>query len=145
MIDGATRASIERADLICFPIGSFYTSVIAALLPHGVADAVADSSAPKVYVPNPPGTDPEEGGLSLTEKVVRLRETLEAGGGGGTSGKTVLDRVLLDDRLGRCPPVSELRALEAIGVEPVRAPLSAPDSGGRYDGVRLVEALLSLA
>jgi len=39
----------------------------------------------------------------------------------------------------------EVRALEAIGVEPVRAPLSAPDSGGRYDGVRLVEALLSLA
>jgi 2-phospho-L-lactate transferase/gluconeogenesis factor (CofD/UPF0052 family) len=81
-VRGSTRSPedlIAQADLICFPVGSFYTSLIATLLPEGVADAVARSGAPKVYVPNPDGTDSEEFGLDLAAKVRRLLACLEDG------------------------------------------------------------------
>lgn len=68
---------IAEADLICFPMGSFFTSVLAALLPDGIAAAVAAAPAPKVYVPNPAG-DVEERGLTLGDKAGALERVLGA-------------------------------------------------------------------
>ena len=62
---------IGEADLICFPVGSFFTSVVASLLPDGIGEAVAASRAPKVYLPNA-GGDPEERGWSLEDRVRAL-------------------------------------------------------------------------
>jgi CofD-related protein of GAK system len=59
---------IRGADLVCFPMGSFFTSVVASLLPEGIGEAVAASPAPRVYLPNP-GGDAEERGWSLEERV----------------------------------------------------------------------------
>lgn len=87
---------IAGADLICFPMGSFFTSVVASLLPDGIAAVVAASSAPKVYLPNA-GGDPEERGLGPEERVrvlarhlhplppseIRVLEIPAAGGGDG--------------------------------------------------------------
>ncbi len=64
----AALESMRRADLICLPVGSFFTSVVAALLPDGVGAAVAASTAPKAYVPNA-GRDPEERGWALEDRV----------------------------------------------------------------------------
>ncbi|HSW27907.1 MAG TPA: 2-phospho-L-lactate transferase CofD family protein [Longimicrobiales bacterium] len=64
-------ALIQEADLVCFPMGSFFTSVVASLLPDGIGEAVAGSAAPRVYLPNP-GGDPEERGWSLEERVRAL-------------------------------------------------------------------------
>ena len=44
--------------MICYPIGSFYSSVIANLLPDGVARAVAENDCPKIFIPNT-GVDKE--------------------------------------------------------------------------------------
>ncbi len=41
---------IETADMICYPPGSFHSSLIANLLPKGVGKSIARSSNPKVYV-----------------------------------------------------------------------------------------------
>lgn len=68
---GAALRLVREADLICFPMGSFFTSVVASLLPDGIGEAVAASTAPKVYLPNP-GIDPEERGWSLEERVRTL-------------------------------------------------------------------------
>lgn len=66
---------IDNADLVCFPMGSFFTSVVASLLPSGIGAAVAASTAPKVYLPNP-GTDPEERGLRRDDRVRSLARLL---------------------------------------------------------------------
>src|SRR5262249_37645107 len=70
-IDNGTRRFIAQAELICFPVGSFYTSLVACLLPRGIGDAVAEAGCPKVYVPNC-GVDPEQIGLSPAQAVERL-------------------------------------------------------------------------
>ena len=59
---------VRSSDLVCIPVGSFFTSVVAALLPDGMGAAVASAPAPKVYVPNA-GEDPEERGWSLHARV----------------------------------------------------------------------------
>lgn len=66
---------IAGADLICFPMGSFFTSVVASLLPEGITAAVAASPAPKVYLPNA-GEDPEERGLDPEARVRVLTDLL---------------------------------------------------------------------
>ena len=56
------------ADLICFPMGSFFASVLVNLLPIGVGRAIAQRRCPKVYIPNT-GFDPEMAGRTLAECV----------------------------------------------------------------------------
>lgn len=62
---------ISSADLICYPIGSFFTSLLANLIPEGVSDAIAGNPNPKVFIPNPAG-DPEQSGMSLVDVVDTL-------------------------------------------------------------------------
>lgn len=135
---------IERAELICYPIGSFYTSLLATLLPEGVADAIARSEAPKVFVPNPDGTDPEELGLDLPGKVRRLLACLEASATTRVRPSSVLGYVLVD-LAAAAPPHSLVEDAAKHGVEIVRLPLSTGDSAPLYDDDLLAEALLSLA
>ena len=58
--------SIAASSLICYPVGSFYSSVLANLRVEGVGEALRKSPAKKVYMPNP-GRDPESLALSLEE------------------------------------------------------------------------------
>ncbi|MEX2472237.1 MAG: GAK system CofD-like protein [Gemmatimonadota bacterium] len=135
---------IERAELICYPVGSFYTSLLATLLPEGVADAIARSEAPKVFVPNPDGTDPEELGLDLPGKVRRLLACLEASATTRVPPSSVLGYVLVD-WTAAAPPPSLVEDAAKHGVEIVRLPLSTGGSAPFYDDDLLAEALLSLA
>ncbi|NJD20717.1 MAG: hypothetical protein FIA95_15710, partial [Gemmatimonadetes bacterium] len=139
---------VAAADLVCFPVGSFFTSVLAALLPDGIAEAVAVSRAPKVYVPNP-GGDPEERGMSLSERVRALRSHLLRGVAGTDAAlqgpAAVLDAVLVD--AGRAAEL-ELEPIRRMGTQVVRAPLRSPHDPQRYEGAALcnaLEALLTLA
>ncbi|GMV04040.1 MAG: hypothetical protein AMXMBFR53_03210 [Gemmatimonadota bacterium] len=135
--DPAAVALIAGADLICYPVGSFLTSLLAALLPEGIAGAVAHARVPKVYVPNPPG-DPEEGGLTVTDRVRALAETLASRG--APPGGTVLDAVLLDEGA----PSSQRAELEAMGLRVVSAALRPSGRPTRYDDRALADALLAL-
>jgi CofD-related protein of GAK system len=142
-IDEVARDLIGQADLICFPMGSFYTSLIATLLPEGVADAVARSAAPKVYVPNPDGTDSEEFGLDLAAKVRRLLSCLEDGASAKVATSDLLHYVLLDASASRIPRTL-LDRVRGEGVEVVDVPLVTDASAPLYDDELLAEALLSL-
>ena len=62
---------IRTADLICYPVGSFFSSVMANLLPVGVSCAVREAACPKVFIPNL-GTDPELFGLTVQDQVAYL-------------------------------------------------------------------------
>ncbi|HKJ02797.1 MAG TPA: GAK system CofD-like protein, partial [Longimicrobiales bacterium] len=94
-IPAAVEALIRSADLICYPMGSFYTSVLATLLPDGVAATVAGVDVPKVYVPNP-GHDPEEIGLGMADKVRTLLRYLKDGAGGRVPAGALLHYALVD-------------------------------------------------
>ncbi len=91
---------IRTADLICYPLGSFYSSVLCNLLPGGVGRSVAANGGPKVYLPNP-GQDPEQLGLDLAGQIRRLGQTLLCGGPSGTPVSAVLSGILVDSRSGR--------------------------------------------
>lgn len=60
--------AIRTADLLCYPVGSFFSSVMANLLPDGVAEAIREASCPKVFLPNL-GSDPELFGMDVQAQV----------------------------------------------------------------------------
>lgn len=82
---------IAKASCICFPFGSFYSSIMAHLLVDGVATAVGKADCPKVFIPNP-GHDPETFGCTVQEQVARL---LFFSGG---KNRVNLTHVLIDKR-----------------------------------------------
>lgn len=141
-IPEAVDSLICQADLICYPIGSFYTSLIATLLPAGVADAIAETDVPKVYIPNT-GHDPEEIGLGLADKVRTLVRCLREGSAKRPPVEALLHLVLTDvSASGVDAP--QVRQIERLGVRVVDATLVSEESAPYLDDTLLVEALLSL-
>jgi len=141
VIDETVVGHIEAADLICYPPGSLYSSVVANLLPIGVGQAVAESSAPKVYVPST-GHDPEAEGLSVADRVEVLLAHLKASG--ASEGSRVLDMVLLDIESGDYEGGIEQDRIRRLGVEIVNSRLVTDESTPDLDGQLLSEVLLSL-
>lgn len=83
-----------RANLICLPMGSFFSSVLTHLMPAGVAGAIMRSPAPKVFVPNS-GNDPELRNVDLEAQLGHILRHAE-----GRQGK-MLDYVLVDRKNGQ--------------------------------------------
>lgn len=135
---------IRRAQLICFPMGSFYTSILANLLPVGVGSAIAAADCPKVFVPNL-GEDPEQFGMSVCDAVVRLIETVRLDAGEETSVERILNRVLLDDGAGVYAAAIDPEAITRLGVEVERAPLVGSGSLRSIDPQRLATRLVGMA
>ncbi|CCH49986.1 GAK system CofD-like protein [Pseudodesulfovibrio piezophilus] len=132
-------AHIESADLICYPVGSFYSSVVANLLPQGIGACVAANPCPKVFVPNPVG-DPELLGHGVTDQVRVLRRYLQLSG--APEAAEVLGIVLVD-RNQPYPGGLDISALEHLGVTVVDTSLASAESAPCFDPVLLTEALLS--
>ena len=131
---------IRHAELICYPPGSFFSSLVANLLPQGVGAAICENANPKVYVPNL-GTDPEQLGYSLMAQVQTLTDTVLQDNEASGPAFGALDYLLLDDsyNYGNL----DLEYLNALGVQIIKTPLinKHPE---QYDEKLLVEALLSL-
>ena len=70
-----TRSMLVDTDLIVFSQGSFYSSLLANLLPVGIGTSIAQSSANKVWIPNL-GHDPEQLGLDVSASLQTLIATL---------------------------------------------------------------------
>ena len=138
-----TRKLIAEADLICYPPGSFYTSLMANLLPRGVGPAIAGNGCPKVYIPNR-GKDPEQIGMNAEAAVNRLLDCLHADKGRNTPGDKFLNFVLMDDR--DKSPMAELpeKFLQERGIQAIKTRLVTRHSAPYYDPDLLVSTLLSL-
>lgn len=132
------KDAIEGADLICYPPGSFYSSLLANLLPEGVGRSIRQNANPKVYLPNL-GEDPEQQGLSLMERVKRLIETVCADDQ-SVEHFSALDYLLLDDKYdyGHI----DISALTALKVSVIKTPLIT-DKQHKYDERLVAKALLS--
>lgn len=138
-LDESLADRIAGADLICYPVGSFYSSVVANLLPEGVGAAVARCRGHKVFVPNP-GSDPELLGHDVERQAVLLRQYLAASG--AECGPCVLDHILVDGRASYPGGLDPTR-LAALGLRVIDRPLLA-DEPGRFDPALLARALMSL-
>lgn len=135
--------SIREADLIVYPPGSFYTSLVANLLPKGVGRAVAANDNPKVYIPNQ-GLDPEQKGMTLDHQVQTLLSTLRADVSEDVPNHRLLNFVLIDSRKGDYPVAIDQDLMASLGITVIDTPLINALSSPYYDQDLLVEALLSL-
>lgn len=139
----ATAATyLQSAGAICYPMGSFYTSVLSNLLPDGVGRAVAAARCPKIYIPNS-GKDTEAQGLTLTAQVDMLLRHLQQDAPQAGPGD-LLHAVLLDSRHGRYPGGIEWKELERRGIEVVDREMVCPDDPQHHDPERASVALLEL-
>jgi len=136
------RKLIEAADLICYPPGSYYSSVIANLLPAGVGRAVAGNDCPKVYVPNL-GADPEQIGMCLQDSLQALLQQLRVDCPEADK-RQLLNFVLLDSRHGDYGPQLPERYLREQGMALIDMKLVSRQSAPYYDNDLLLSALLSL-
>ncbi|GFM35721.1 GAK system CofD-like protein [Desulfovibrio psychrotolerans] len=127
---------IRQADLICYPMGSFYSSVIAALLPRGVGRAISEADCPKIFVPNV-GRDPEELGMGAQGRIRVLLDVLRADAGEVETHR-LLTHVLLDEG-------QEVPSHRYPGLHVRRAPLLLPHSDGAHDAPHVARVLASLA
>ncbi|MDQ7031423.1 MAG: GAK system CofD-like protein [Desulfonauticus sp.] len=134
---------IAEAELICYPIGSFYSSLIANLLPSGVAESIASNPCPKIFVPNT-AKDPECFGLDLYNMVETLLFYLRKDSPDVSVDK-LLNFVLLDEDLALYPGAEDsIAKLKNIGIEVIKCKLVSPNSYPYIEAEWLVKSLLSI-
>ena len=133
------RRLIEQAELICYPPGSLYSSVIANLLPIGVGRAVARQAVPKVYLPSL-GPDPEARGLTLADQVQAILAPLRRDAGPDVAPETVMTHVLCDLSVAQADCDAVIRC---HGIPCLRLPLKAAEKDV-YDVEAVSRTLVSL-
>jgi 2-phospho-L-lactate transferase/gluconeogenesis factor (CofD/UPF0052 family) len=125
-------------------MGSFYSSVVANLLPGGVGRAIVNASSPRVYIPNT-GLDPEQVGMSVADSVEELLRYVRADAGADVPVGRIVNVVLLDRNPRHYGMAVDVDRLTRLGVQVVSLELVAEGSGPHAHPLRLTEALLSLA
>lgn len=122
--------AIHSADLIILGPGSLYTSIIPNLLVSGVAEAVSNSNAAKIYVCNVMTQPGETDNYSVSDHIKALFSHAVKSG----ANKKLFDAVLVNDYLptdlikkyeekDSLPVEEDTGAIKNLGVEIVRAKL----------------------
>jgi CofD-related protein of GAK system len=137
------RKLITNAELICYPPGSFYTSLIANLLPDGVGRAIASNDCPKVYIPNL-GLDPEQIGMTMDSSIQILLRYLRADAGSNLTTERFINFVLMDSRYQGQLNQPSAALLDELGIQLIDTKIVSKSSTPLYDPELLVSALLSL-
>ena len=140
--------AIEAADMIVLGPGSLYTSIMPNLLTEGVARAVAESDAFRIYVLNVMTQDGETEGYTASDHIGALFSN---------SGERLFDWCLANDRPiperllerygaeGAEPVRVDEEAVSALGVGLLRAPVAGWASGYvRHEPEDLARELLRL-
>lgn len=140
-INDDINSLISKAELICYPIGSFYSSVIANLIPQGVGKSVAHNNCPKVYVPNTL-PDPEQKGMDLYKSVQTILMYLNKDH--VIPPENLLDYVIVDTRNAQYPYDLDLDKIENLGLDIIDTELITSQSYPYIDPKCLINVLLSL-
>ena len=122
--------AINSADLIILGPGSLYTSIIPNLLVEGIAEAVSNSNAAKIYVCNVMTQPGETDNYSVSDHIKALFSHAVKSG----ASKRLFDAVLVNDSLplsliekyeekDSLPVEEDTGAIKNLGVEIVRAKL----------------------
>lgn len=137
------RKLIEHAELICYPPGSFYSSLIANFLPRGVGSAVAANTSPKIYIPNL-GRDPEQIGMTMDQSILCLLTHLRLDAGSKCPEEKLLNFVMLDSKRGGYNSLPNPALMNELKVRIIDTELITNSSAPYYDPNLLAAALLSL-
>jgi uncharacterized cofD-like protein len=143
-----TLDAIARADIISIGPGSLFTSLIPNLLVKGIAEAIVNSQATKVYICNLMTQANESLGLTAADHIRALNRH---------AGKQIFDYALINrtpisDALkakyaleGACQIVADLDVIEALGVIPVQGDYLEEAGVARHNTSRVASDLVQLA
>ena len=134
---------ICSAELICYPMGSFYTSLLATLLPRGVGTVISQNSCPKVFIPSM-GFDPEITGMTITDQVPAILAILQNDAPDAIVSE-LLNFVIIDSKRGAYNIKPNKKKITALGIEVIDMPLVSKKSEPLIDSTLLLGILLSLA
>jgi uncharacterized cofD-like protein len=142
-----TLEAIAQADLITIGPGSLFTSLIPNLLVHGIADAIVNSNAVKVYVCNLMTQANESLGLSAAEHIRALTRHAHA---------QLFDYALINQKPasdemkakyaleGASQIMVDLDAIEALGICPILGDYLDEAVVARHATDRVASDLMSL-
>jgi uncharacterized cofD-like protein len=142
-----TLDAIARADIISIGPGSLFTSLIPNLLVHGIADAIVDSPATKVYICNLMTQANESLDLTAADHI----RALNRHAGQQIFDYALINRTPVSDELktkyaleGACQIVADLDAIEALGVIPVLGDYLEQDGVARHNTACVARDLMQL-
>ncbi len=142
-----TLEAIARADLITVGPGSLFTSLIPNVLVHGMAEAIRNSQAVKVYVCNLMTQANESLGRTAADHIRALNEHAHC----QLFDYAMINQAQVSSDLrakyaleGASQIVADLEEIEAIGVCPVLGNYLFEDNVARHNYDRLAEDLLQL-
>src|ERR1700676_61815 len=142
-----TLEAIANADLITIGPGSLFTSLIPNLLVRGIAQAIVESPATKVYICNLMTQPNESLGLTAADHIRALN---------GHAQKQIFDYALINRTPasaelqakyaseGACQIVNDLEAVEALGVIPVLGDYLEEAGVARHNTTRVARDLMHL-
>jgi uncharacterized cofD-like protein len=143
-----TLEAIAHADMITIGPGSLFTSLIPNLLVRGIAQAIVESSATKVYICNLMTQANESLDLTAADHIRALSRHAQ---------KQIFDYALINqtpasDALktkyageGACQIVNDLDAIEALGVIPILGDYLDEGDVARHNTSRVAHDLMQLA
>lgn len=143
--------AIASADMIILGPGSLYTSIIPNLLVKGIAEAIIQSPARKVYVCNVMTQKGETTNYAVGDHVEALLQHAGFGKGGKQNVPTsrFIEGVMINvqaptiETNGSVSPVRyDPDRLRHLGVRPILRPLISEEYAGHHDPHRLAEALM---
>jgi CofD-related protein of GAK system len=121
-IDMLSSELVASADVICFPMGSFFGSLLVNLMPEGVGTSIVQRHCPKLYIPNT-GVDPEMYGYTLSDCVNRIIGMVRADAGETVDVSQILNFVLVDTTYCQYCVDVDREAIEYLGIVVVDLPL----------------------
>jgi uncharacterized cofD-like protein len=142
-----TLEAIANADLITLGPGSLFTSLIPNLLVRGIAQAIVESPATKVYICNLMTQANESLGLTAADHIRALNSHAQ---------KQIFDYALINETPvseelkakyageGACQIVNDLEAIEALGVIPVLGDYLDEPGVARHNTAPLARDLMHL-
>jgi uncharacterized cofD-like protein len=143
-----TLDAIASADLITLGPGSLYTSLITNLLVRGIPQALAASSATRVYICNLMTQANESLGLSASQHIEKIFDH---------AGAQIFDYALINTapilpttrtqyaREGQLPIEPDLDRIRSLGVEPITGNFVHEGEVLRHSYDHLAETVLNLA
>jgi len=140
--------AIEKADMIILGPGSLYTSIIPNLLVKGVAEAIMNSDAVKLYICNVMTQPGETEGYSVSEHISEL--FTHAGGkvfdccliNIDPASPAILERY---KKMGADSVQKDVERIADLGVELIMAPIAAKHNNlARHDPDKLAREVLRI-
>ncbi len=140
----AALEAIENADAIILGPGSLYTSIMPNLLVEGVAKALKNSKAIKIYICNVMTQPGETDNYSASEHAKAILEH---------TGRGAIDYVLVNsapvpekfcEEIGATPVEVDEDKINALGCGLIKADLISDTDAGRHDPDKLCKAVLKI-